>query len=273
MVGTTGTICSPMEHMRPMPAGTEWPLHLPKQAVGKWLVSGHGSPPATLPSLGDQDTREGLLGAGGATVFLADSGTSDQDATRFLMSMEAGWCAHGPGGVSAIWCFPDKTKWGVKGQSRAGLSGAGLQTGSTRSLLEGALVHLGRCWNERGWTPRRWSARYDSYTGDHKNQMSQEITAGNSCHNKNVSFLYYFTTLTSLGMLSSRILIPSIVKNRPRHLLTGIHALPSLPEFVKWDTFPVFGIVSGAATTWLLQNVSIKSDSWGQAPYIGSSLS
>lgn len=73
-----------------MPAGTEWPLHLPKQAVGKWLVSGHGSPPATLPSLGDQDTREGLLGAGGATVFLADSGTSDQDATRFLMSMEAG---------------------------------------------------------------------------------------------------------------------------------------------------------------------------------------
>lgn len=33
MVGPAGMTCSPMEHMRAVQEGTEWPRHLPKQVV------------------------------------------------------------------------------------------------------------------------------------------------------------------------------------------------------------------------------------------------
>lgn len=43
--------CSPMEHMRAVRAGTEWPRHLPKQVVVKWLINDHVSPPEHWPPL------------------------------------------------------------------------------------------------------------------------------------------------------------------------------------------------------------------------------
>lgn len=129
-----------------------WAPHLPKQVLVKWLINGDMNHPAirllqwrghlrgfALPQEGHQ--------LPGNLVLLADSWTSDQDATRFLMSMKAGWW-HSE--VSASWTL-SQIELRVRCEGRQSQDGACLAQVCRHSPL-GAVwkLHLGRRWNERG---------------------------------------------------------------------------------------------------------------------------
>lgn len=107
-----------------------------------------------------------------------DSRTSDVWAGchQNPKEMKARQCSHERGGVSVSWLF-SQLELRVRCEGRQSQDWARLAQARRQSplgsVLEGALMHFGRCWNESLSLELPPQSQYDSYTADHKNQMSR----------------------------------------------------------------------------------------------------
>lgn len=176
---------------RPPPSGSTWELfqsvwsgHLsqigPSKVVHQWqwLIQPHHAS-CVKGTLQRACFATGGAWLPGSLILLADLWMYDQEATRFLMIMKARWGACGPGGSSASWMFSQGAKSDVWRETewKLSLCGTGLQTALIRHAGKGAYTLRQVLKWERLGLKMLVRSRYDSSVADHKNQMSQQITA------------------------------------------------------------------------------------------------